>query len=237
MGDSRLVWLKKLVSTSLFVRDVDYEDGLHQGRDYVTDFLNESPVGTALIFYTGSVNEEKSKTSESPEKEKHNSESENEGDAKEGDEGLNDSMALDQDAFANTLERKKLVITITTIPDLDDDASVFYLIKRVDGEIPEDNEMDLYLDYGVLPGHSLIMLERLLTDVYIPMSDPSVFSANKEFDDLDEVDKESSTSNKREQELDTDMLQKNEFNISIQKFSSQISHAIQQVCYYIFITL
>lgn len=131
-----------------------------------------------------------------------------------------------------------------------------FLLKKMNGKIPplDDND-DLdgvltcaHLEYGILNGHSLIMLECILRDVYLPMVDPDAVSTLEptiiQPQTQRSVVKAMSTTSKA---VSSSLTQssitafnahplvhisdtvRNEFSGNMSKFVSQISHAIQQV--------
>ena len=89
------------------------------------------------------------------------------------------------------------------------------------------------LEYGVLPGHALVMLERIIKDIYMPMADPDSSSPVEQYRGGNEPVAMSQTSQPTENapakvEEVSDSV-RNEFSSNMHKFVSSISHAIQQV--------
>jgi hypothetical protein len=250
--DSRLAWLKRTVCSALFLREQDYDEGLYTTRELVEGFVNDEKSSISLIFYAVKVEPEpKEEPPASPKKEKFEEKEEVKTEAKESEgnenpnpevEGepdgnnsanpaLDQSMplenCLEEEAFTQTFDKKKLFVTTTCLPAQAED-TICYFIKRVDGAI-DDGAMDIAVDYGVLPGHSLIMLERLLKDVYIPMADPG-YSINKFQREEQPLLVGSDAPQTAESEAsDAGYVARNEFSVCVQKFVGQISHAIQQV--------
>lgn len=71
--------------------------------------------------------------------------------------------------------RPKVSVADVALPQQSGEVRSMYLLKlRADLPQPTDEVSALsaiaeFLDWGVLPGHSLVMLERLLKDVIIPL--------------------------------------------------------------------
>jgi len=247
-----LAWLKRTVCSALFLREQDYDEGLYTTRELVEGFVNDEKSSISLIFYAVKVEPEpKEEPPASPKKEKFEEKEEVKTEAKESEgnenpnpevEGepdgnnsanpaLDQSMplenCLEEEAFTQTFDKKNLFVTTTCLPAQAED-TICYFIKRVDGAI-DDGAMDIAVDYGVLPGHSLIMLERLLKDVYIPMADPG-YSINKFQREEQPLLVGSDAPQTAESEAsDAGYVARNEFSVCVQKFVGQISHAIQQV--------
>lgn len=88
-------------------------------------------------------------------------------------------------------------------------------------------KMLAFVEYGVVPGTALGMLERVIKDVYMPMADPDLATASGQVGD-----DRSSSGGDSLQEMKVEGISetiRNEFSINMQKFVSQISHTIQQV--------
>jgi len=97
-----------------------------------------------------------------------------------------------------------LNVKIHDFVDFAPESRVCYFVKR---QLPVKTvaDMEAKLEYGVLCGSSLVMLEQVLNHVYVPL-----LSDNRSDGGLDH-------------EVDSDLLN------SLQKFTSQVKHAVQQI--------
>lgn len=168
---------------------------------------------------------------------------------------------LHDDTAPPNAEEVPLLVSMNALPNKMGEEHTVYVIKNCKGAVPEpdeqaDSTMLDALEYGVLPGHSLVMLERIIKDVYLPMMDPE--SSNKDMyqptlstprtprstksglrsprgtdtgrpgTGLGQNSSGHSTEMK-DGEDDVNETVRNELSINMNKFASQISHSIQQV--------
>ena len=95
--------------------------------------------------------------------------------------------AAREEAFFKWREAKeKKQISLSTdffSPEKDNVNISFFIVKTTNSKIKaaadpmEANRViGQSVEFGVLPGHSLVMLERILRNVYLPMTDPETFT-------------------------------------------------------------
>ncbi|KAI8814786.1 dynein heavy chain and region D6 of dynein motor-domain-containing protein [Cladochytrium replicatum] len=134
-------------------------------------------------------------------------------------------------------ELYKLHMDIEKLPDKVSNVNCIYFLRNLEGAIPvpktevESNTI-LYqwLETGYLPGHALLTLERILSEVYLPMFQTTDFmhvdpNANSSTAPAAEPTDSNMTSSA---ESEADNL-KAELITSVQKFVTQVAHTAQQV--------
>lgn len=83
--------------------------------------------------------------------------------------------------------------------------------------------MPAHLEFGYLSNQALLMLEQVLQDIYLPLLSSTDISFFKDDDAEKTMDESRQETNTRFNEL------KNELLITLQRFTSHISHTVQQV--------
>lgn len=118
---------------------------------------------------------------------------------------------------------------VERLPERFNDVNAVYFLRNVAGPIPYakmgENINDIManaLDIGYFSGHSLIMLEQVLSEVYMPLIQ------NTEFDDIAQLKAGAEKKEDGSNASKTDTI-KMEVIVSMQKFVHQISHTAQQV--------
>ncbi|KAJ3349859.1 Dynein heavy chain 10, axonemal [Entophlyctis luteolus] len=134
-----------------------------------------------------------------------------------------------------TREYYKLHLCVETLPEKATEVNSMYFLKNVPDSIPvpqsaEDAErtMPKYFEMGYFSGHALLMLERVLTEIYIPLLNNSEHVAATTAAAPLAAAAESDSSKHKTSNTKDDHL-RSEFVVSMQKFASQISHTAQQV--------
>jgi len=185
----------------------------------------------------------------------------------QADQGATLMLYTTLEDLTNNIQR--IHLSTNTLPEQVQRYRTIYLLKNQPGPIrkPRDEEetkdlMPIACDVGVLPGsNSLLTLEKLLKDVFIPLADPDAEQVDEEAEMEREErrkakaaavaarqgdEKESTgviTARPPDQKSSADAAAagkltaddhhheavRNEFSINMQKFSSQLAHAIQQV--------
>jgi dynein heavy chain len=139
--------------------------------------------------------------------------------AKEAKEGVaDDSAVAAANAAATTLRTEEHCnVALGSLPEAAYESRTMYFIKNTDGKV-SSGELSAVLEWGVLTGKSLSNLSFLVKEIFIPMLDPQQMSAGQE----KATSAEESASSEKANTVGT------EFSNNIQKFSAQISNAIQQ---------
>ena len=105
----------------------------------------------------------------------------------------------------------RLKIASDSLPEDATDLRSVYFVRSSDTPLRIARDVDAHCDSGILTGDSLLNLSEVLNNVFLPLLD-----AADDAEDTSGLDVSESTL-------------RNEFRNSLQKFSSQVSHAIQQV--------
>ncbi|XP_072163343.1 dynein axonemal heavy chain 10-like [Diadema setosum] len=176
--------------------------------------------------------------------------------AAEGGEGDPDAAAQEKGPITKivteTFMRTVLYLCHGHVPEEVAEEDCVYFIRNSPGMVDLPNTMDeandmlpKFFEYGILNGHSLVMLEQIITQVYIPLLS---FSAHKNgeapteseqkaaslsspsHDDLvPGDDSEEETEEVNTAELHKHALLRDEFLINMQKFANHIGRTIQQI--------
>ena len=109
---------------------------------------------------------------------------------------------------------RRLKVVADFMPEDAFDLEAVYFIKNTDKALVTEGDVVRNCDTGVLTGNSLLNLSEMLSNVFIPILDMNQESAAAEETSGLEVN---------------DTALRNEFRNGLQKFGSQVSHAIQQV--------
>jgi dynein heavy chain len=110
-------------------------------------------------------------------------------------------------------------MSVESLPEKIADMNSIYFLRNQSGSIPIPANLDdagsimpVYVEIGYLSGHVLLMLEQVLSEIYLPILTNS-----------------SGKIEESEKELAKDSALKADLVISIQKFATQVSHFSQQV--------
>jgi dynein heavy chain len=116
--------------------------------------------------------------------------------------------------IASVSTSPKIIVTLHVclgeFPDFQENLRCMYFIKR--GSTAGESDLNSSVEYGILYGHTLCLLEQMLNQVYVPL-----FSAQKAESGLGELEMESRS------------LIQAELSNSLSKFASQVKHAVQQI--------
>jgi len=230
--DARLRWMKDVVSSALGTTPAQWDSFFPKYKDTIAKFFNKGIADAALLMYVDTSSEAPLAGSMK--------------ELEESKEPLPEAAAVDGDANAGSVSSNQanasyeLVLAEKHLPDRAGHNKSIYFIKNSDEPVSTSPDaetmhsiMSSALDYGVLPGHTLIMLERLLKDIYIPMADPDASALAETMSRPDHMSQVSASVHSKAAETKaveegTDSV-RNDFSVAAQKFTSQISHAIQQV--------
>ncbi|KAJ3134855.1 Dynein heavy chain 10, axonemal [Physocladia obscura] len=143
-----------------------------------------------------------------------------------------------------TREYFKLQMCIENLPERVAEVNSIFFLKNYIGPVPiphsadeAESSMPEYFEIGYFSGHALIMLERVLTEIYLPLLNKTERAIPANLPSLGPkitqaitvaVAAENDTSKHKVSSAKEDHL-KSEFVICMQKFASQISHTAQQV--------
>lgn len=117
-------------------------------------------------------------------------------------------------------EVTKLRMSCEGIPDNLTETNCVYFLRNKPGPMTSTN-MPEFLEIGFLSNQALIMLEQVLNTIYLPIlsqSDFNDFRSKKEGEDT-----ENDQTQQRLEQLKQELL------VTMQKFSSHVSHTVQQV--------
>ncbi|RKO94122.1 dynein heavy chain and region D6 of dynein motor-domain-containing protein [Blyttiomyces helicus] len=140
-----------------------------------------------------------------------------------------------------TIEHYRLNMCVQKLPENIAEVNAIYFLRNRKGAVPMPKSpaevhstMSYWLDVGYFSGHVLIMLEQLLSEVYIPILSKMDASADIDVDSGLEKDTPGADDAHRGHGADGSTLTKkdglkSEFVVCIQKFASQIAHTAQQV--------
>lgn len=130
-------------------------------------------------------------------------------------------------------------MSIESLPESISQVNCIYFLKNSSGQIPiplnaaDANEtMSLFLEIGYLSGQALLMLEQVLSEVYLPLLSNMTFENTSLLGDAKKKDSSSSSSQGTNNSIVSstkDAALKADLVVSIQKFATQVSHFSQQV--------
>ncbi|KAJ3144485.1 Dynein heavy chain 10, axonemal [Geranomyces variabilis] len=141
-----------------------------------------------------------------------------------------------------TREAYRLHMCVQNVPDQVAEVNSVYFLRNKPGAIPQPrsledahNTLPAWLEIGYFSGHALLMLEQVLSEVYIPLLNNIDFAA--EHAAADQAAGQASTTSApavtnataAAAEATASQGTKSEFVTSLQKFASQIAHTVQQV--------
>eukprot|EP00961_Rhodomonas_salina_P185156 2500130-Rhodomonas_salina.1 len=98
---------------------------------------------------------------------------------------------------------------IDEYPEFDIESRIVYMVKS-GSALASVEEMDAKLEYGIMFGPNLLMLEQILNHVYLPLLSSNRSASTGDYEEIEKA-------------VDSDLLN------SLQKFVSQVKHAVQQV--------
>ncbi|KAJ3114591.1 Dynein heavy chain 10, axonemal [Phlyctochytrium bullatum] len=133
-------------------------------------------------------------------------------------------------------ESYRLHLSTQKLPEKISELNCMYLLKNGAGAIPipksaivieAEMSMSKYLEIGYLSNHALVMLEQVISEIYIPLLSNVEFVSTKTA--KEHVDSANTSSNVPDIQMTKTDGFKTEFVVSIQKFASQVSHTAQQV--------
>ncbi|ESO91629.1 hypothetical protein LOTGIDRAFT_122204, partial [Lottia gigantea] len=137
--------------------------------------------------------------------------------------------------------RTYLFMCYEHLPEEVSDLNSVYFLRNTPGMVPLPNSVEEademlpgYFEFGVLNGHSLVMLEQIITQVYMPLlSFNQHKNAGSRQDTGTTQSSESSTPEESSKinvaESRAKALLRDEFLISMQKFSASINRTLQQI--------
>ncbi|XP_067660223.1 dynein axonemal heavy chain 10-like [Haliotis asinina] len=150
--------------------------------------------------------------------------------------------------------RTYLYMCYQHLPEEVADQDSVYFLRNTTGMVPLPNTLDEanemlpgYFEFGLLNGHSLVMLEQIITQVYMPLlsynqhknGDGRLGTKMSDQRSMSRQDTQVSQSDVGEEEKDEKevnvaetrarALLRDEFLISMQKFASSISRTLQQI--------
>nr|XP_054773560.1 dynein axonemal heavy chain 10-like [Lytechinus pictus] len=177
--------------------------------------------------------------------------------AAEGGEGDPDAPSPEKQPttkiIRETFMRTLLYMCHGHVPEQVAEEDCIYFIRNTPGMVDLPNTMDeaqtmlpKFFEYGILNGHSLVMLEQIITQVYIPLLS---FSAHKNGDAPTEAEQKAAAlsssskdslgiqpddSDEEQEEVNVAELQKHallrdDFLINMEKFAKHIERTIQQI--------
>ena len=109
---------------------------------------------------------------------------------------------------------RRLKVVADSMPEDAFDLEAVYFIKNTEMALSTETHVTVSCDTGVLTGNSLLNLSEMLSNVFIPILD---------------MNQESTVAEEASGLEVNDNALRNEFRNGLQKFGSQVSHAIQQV--------
>ncbi|XP_077995609.1 dynein axonemal heavy chain 10-like isoform X2 [Glandiceps talaboti] len=197
---------------------------------------------------------EEDKKEEEEEKKEEIKVEESQAETGEGEDGEGSQAASEEKAPMTKIVIQKVERTILHmchghLPEEVSEQDCVYFIRNTPGmvELPNtieeaDDMLPKYFEFGILNGHSLVMLEQVIKQVYMPLlsfnthkngdGSPVQVAATPRDDDLGLVpdDDESVVSAEfNVAEAANKALLRDEFLINMQKFASHISRTIQQI--------
>eukprot|EP01084_Bolivina_argentea_P019522 36286_1 len=148
-------------------------------------------------------------------------------------------------------QTKKLYLSTDRLPEKSSEntSCTMYVSKIIEGKVkfPDstqttleiDHFMSNYCEYSVLPGHSLLMLRRMISNVYMTLLHPTPINVNNS-DKKDENHQITENENKNENKIEnkeennnnnqkTNDNSNHELYANMNKFTTQLTNAIQQV--------
>ncbi|KAJ3018931.1 Dynein heavy chain 10, axonemal [Thoreauomyces humboldtii] len=145
-----------------------------------------------------------------------------------------------------TREAYRLHICVQNIPEQVAEVNSVYFLRNKAGPVPQPRSADdaqatlpTWLEIGYFSGHALLMLEQVLSEVYIPLLNNIDFAADAASADQAAGQTKQPVPIPSRGEAGHNAMAidvsgpppgtKSEFVTSLQKFASQISHTVQQV--------
>ncbi|KAI9009714.1 dynein heavy chain and region D6 of dynein motor-domain-containing protein [Gaertneriomyces semiglobifer] len=133
-----------------------------------------------------------------------------------------------------TRESIKLNMCIRVLPDRLTEMNAVYFLRNKAGPIPYPKSaaeaqivLPDWLEIGYISGHALLMLEQVLSEVYLPLLNNISIGDDRQTSKADGLG-DGSPAEDRSQQPKAETL-KADLTISLQKFASQIAHTAQQV--------
>uniref|UniRef100_A0A2C9JWZ0 AAA+ ATPase domain-containing protein n=1 Tax=Biomphalaria glabrata TaxID=6526 RepID=A0A2C9JWZ0_BIOGL len=173
---------------------------------------------------------------------------------KEGDSEGNEEVPVQSTPKTKIIIQKVwrtyLYMCYEHLPEESADSDCIYFLRNTSGMVPlpasiteADETLPSYFEYGVLNGHSLLMLEQIITLVYMPLLSHNQHRSSggenlkSQSRSVSRVDTNVSLSkedvNKQvdvvEVESKSKALLRDEFVINMQKFASAITRTLQQI--------
>lgn len=172
--DTRVSWLSKTVCRGLNATRADFEDCFSRDRKRILAFLDEKASGGSLLFYTASSSQSRV-----------DGDGEKVGEEEKPKNAEDDDVDDDDDVKAEEPSRNKgglqILVAVNHIPDRLGSHAAMFALKTVEGSVKvpasdaaADEQMLESVEFGIMPGHALVMLERVIKDVYMPMADPEL---------------------------------------------------------------
>ncbi|KAJ3328734.1 Dynein heavy chain 10, axonemal, partial [Blyttiomyces sp. JEL0837] len=141
-----------------------------------------------------------------------------------------------------TREYFKLHLSVQKVPEKFSDLNVVYFLKNTAGGIPMPRSpqeaaivLPKQMEVGYISGYTLAALEHIISDVYLPVISNSEFFMDPTLTDDPSVAvsglpaTDDSFSDMPRRDVPKDDSLKSEIVASMQKFSSQIMHTVQQI--------
>eukprot|EP00842_Homolaphlyctis_polyrhiza_P003630 jgi/Hompol1/4268/HPOL_001758-RA len=128
----------------------------------------------------------------------------------------------------------RLHMAIQDLPDKIAEVNSIYFLRHKPGAIPMPKSstdaattMPNFIEIGYFSGHALMMLEKVLQEVYLPLFSATDFSTLRDkYESAEESTIERSSSdlgNTKYEDIKSELL------VTMQRFTSQIAHTVQQV--------
>lgn len=127
-------------------------------------------------------------------------------------------------------EVTELCMSIQHFPENLSELQAIYFLKNHSGPIPQLTELSEYLEIGYFANTALKMLEQALHEVYLPLMSTAEFEPEPYFrkpDDSETAEKEHQAKNLQAANKFANL--KSDLLLIVQRFSSNISHIVQQV--------
>jgi len=236
-ADLRLKWIGDVVCTALEVPTTEFEALLRYNStaQEIVQWLEHGEKGTSLSFYSNARLVEES---EMLQRQYGGHESK---DIAYGG-GIADLSAMHHIYKGNYLSnRPHIGMLVQGLPKAPRNVPVrtCFFIKSCAGAVqkPESSAqcnaaMSSMLEYSVLPDNALLMLHQVIKDIYVPMTDPDSKLSNAYESLHDHFDGKTAASGQTGSAglSATDSLDviRSDLVVNLQKFSVQLSHAIQQ---------
>ncbi|XP_059165934.1 dynein axonemal heavy chain 10-like isoform X2 [Physella acuta] len=186
----------------------------------------------------------------------HNADNETTADTETADKGEEGEEEKEQESAPKTkiiiqkVWRTYLQMCYEHLPEENNDHESIYFIRNTVGMVPlpatlseAEEILPSYLEYGILNGHSLLMLEQIITKVYMPLlsfnqhRNGGVESSTAIKNQSRAVSRqETGTSTSKEETAKQDVVEskskallRDEFLINMQKFAAAITRTLQQI--------